>query len=115
MIPRFLNILSILALVWGINVSVHQTIVSASLTAPGSTLIERTSAGIAELHPAADVVHSVYAQTDAGIQLVAGVLFITLGFFLHALARMRNGERPVHITVKPKAKRRMWYWIEMRI
>jgi hypothetical protein len=104
MFSRFLNILSVAALLPGIGLTTTQTVSLASLTAPGSTVLEYTQS-----------TGNVYAQADAGIQLVAGVLLITLGFFLHALARMRNGERPVHITVKPKAKRRMWYWVDMRI
>lgn len=94
MIPRLLNLLSATSLVSGITFSATNTALLANLSASDAT---------------------AYAQADAGIQLVFGVLMITLGFFLHALARMRRGERPVHITVKPKAKRRMWYWVDMRI
>lgn len=113
LIPRFLNILSVTALLSGITSIAGQTISVASLTAPGSTVIDRVTTGM-QMHQAADVLPGAYAQADAAIQLSAGILFILLGFFLHALARMQNGERPVHITVKPK-KRQMWFWVDMRI
>lgn len=108
-LPRMLNTLAGLSLAAGIAVSGSVTISQASLTHPGSTLLDSMS----QLH-AAPVV-SIYERADAGIQLIAGILLVLLGFFLHALARTRSGERPVHITVKPSAKRRMWFWIEMRV
>lgn len=114
LIPRFLNILSVTALISGIASITEKGISLASLTAPGATVIDRAVTGEMRLHQAADVIPRVYAQADAAIQLSAGILFILLGFFLHALARMQNGERPVRITVKPK-KRQMWFWVDMKI
>ncbi len=108
-LPRALNALAGLSLTAGIVVSGSLALTQASLSAPGSTLLD--SGG--QLHAA--TVIDVYQSADAGIQLIAGILLVLLGFFLHALARTRSGERPVHITVKPSTKRRMWFWIEMRV
>jgi hypothetical protein len=99
----------------GIAPIAQQTLSLASLTAPGSTVMDRAATAGIQLHQAASAVPNVYQQADAAIQLVMGILLIVLGFFLHALARMQNGERPVHITVKPKKKRQMWFWVDMRI
>ncbi len=113
--PRSLQILSAMALLWGIGLTAAHSLAIGSLTAPGSTVVERGPVG-ETLHSAAFMTASM-ERADAGIQLITGILLILLGFFLHAFARMQNGERPVHISVKERSheKRRMWYWIEMRI
>jgi hypothetical protein len=112
--PRSLQILSAIALLWGIGLTAAHSLAIGSLTAPGSTMLHTSASTEEILHSAAYV---AMERADAGIQLITGILLILLGFFLHAFARMQNGERPVHISVKPgkNEKRRMWYWIEMRI
>lgn len=104
-----LNALAGLSLTAGIAISGSLAVTHASLTHPGSTLLD----SMGQLHAAP--ITDVYERADAGIQLIAGILLVLLGFFLHALARTQSGERPVHITVKPSAKRRMWFWIEMHV
>lgn len=103
--PRLLNILGAASFMSGSGLFAIQTMVQADLTGQGSTVIDHTTG----LHPAAAV------HAGAGMQLIAGISLIVLAFFLHALAKSRNGERPVHITVKPKKKQKTWFWIEMRI
>jgi len=115
MIPRFLNILSAVALIWGTTISAMQTVSQAFLTGGGVTVLNKLPSAGQELHAAADVLPVIIARADSGIQLITGMLLIVLGGFLHALARMQNGERPVHITVKPAKKRQMWFWVDMRI
>lgn len=77
-------------------------------SSPGSTL--------AGLHPAAGLaeiaVHEA-TQANASMQLMFGILLFTLGGFMHAFYLLRH-ERPVHVTVKPK-KARTLFWLEMRI
>lgn len=113
---KFLNIMSIFALVGGISLSISRSFTVASLTQGGTTLIDiSTYSSIQKLHSAATVMTPNYQSAEAGVQLIIGILLILLGFFLHAFARMQKGERPVHITIKPKKNRQMWYWVDMRI
>ncbi len=112
--PRSLQILSAVALLWGIGLTAAHSLAIGSLTAPGSTVLDAPEGAGETLRSAAYVMSM--ERADAGIQLITGILLILLGFFLHAFARMQNGERPVHISVKErKEKRRMWYWVEMRM
>ena len=106
--PRLLNILSATSLVSGVGLFASRTVFQADLTGQGSTILETG------LHQAAGDIPAI-APADAGVQLMSGILLILVAFFLHALAKSRNGERSVHITVKPKKKQKTWFWIEMKI
>lgn len=118
LISKGLNLLAAFALISGIGLSVSQTMLYASLSGQGSTLVDLVAQnnGSEELHSAPMVMTAdTYQSIDARIQLVIGILLIVLGLFIHGLARARD-ERNVHITVKPSSKKRrtMWYWMEMR-
>ncbi len=80
------------------------------LSGQGSSLMPSPLAAPA-LHDAAPA-----AFASGPMQLVLGVAFIVIGFFLHALIGVRE-ERAVHITVVPKKKIReqKWFWMEIRI
>lgn len=117
LISKGLNLLAAFALISGIGLSASQTMLYASLSGQGSTLMDpMAQTGSEELHSAPMLMTAdAYQSIDARIQLVIGILLIVLGLFIHGLARARD-ERNVHITVKPSAKKRrtMWYWMEMR-
>lgn len=91
-----------------------QTPFGAQLSGQGSSLAIET--GLMELHGAAG---AAAAQSEAGVQIAMGALFILLGFFTHAL--LRNRDRRVHITIKPKTpmttkiEKREWYWVHLHV
>ena len=87
------------------------------LSSGGSTIVEATKeplheAAISDIHASDDVAVAA-RRANAGRQLVLGVLLFTLGGFVHAYGRVRY-ERPVHITVKKK-KPRTLFWVQMKV
>ena len=106
---RILNLSAAMALVLGVSTALTAAPLYASLT----TDIPSASEAI----QAADAAGSrlYFQKAEVAVQLIMGMLLILLGFFLHGFVRSRTGERPVHITVKPKVRQKIWYWMEMRI
>jgi hypothetical protein len=115
---HFLRILTSTTLAAGIMLTVGNSLLytKAEATGQGATVA---------LHPAATSMIKApkvplpivpqYENTNAGDELVIGILLIVLGFFFHALTRTRE-EREVHITVKPsEKKRRPLFWMEMHV
>lgn len=120
-IHSLLRAATAVSLMTGITLVFVQSNVSmqASLTSPGSTVLDRPEMTEETLR-AMPVLHSAATGSDAGIQLLLGVLCILLGFLLHALLRHRE-ERNVHITVvknrkapKPRAEAK-WFWIHLHV
>ena len=93
----------------------------ANLTGVGTglkdTIVIKGGAIEATIHAAAT--GSPYIRAAAAINMILGMLFILMGFFLHALFRSQY-ERKVHITVAPKKEkpvisRESWFWVEMKV
>jgi len=92
-----------------------------SLLAPATATISG-SAPAQSVLKAANTLHEAARDglnTIITSQLVTGVLFVLLGFFLHAVLvshKSPAGERPVHVTVKKRKKKEpTWYWMELKI
>lgn len=112
---RILHTFSVVALVSGIFMSVTHMHTLASVTQHSTTMLNVPHELSTDTLYSAAMAQNAYGLANAGVQLIIGILLILLGFFLHAFVRMQHGERTVHITVKPSNKRRMWYWMEMRL
>ena len=82
--------------------------------APEVALIQGPLHGAAPFAP-------LYASAQAAFQLTLGLLFILLGFFLHAYMMARD-ERRVRVTDVTKQaaslvpeKEPQWFWVEIRV
>lgn len=103
------------------------TTASVLETGEGALLAPATAtiSGSAPAHSVLKAANTLHAAARDGMnmiitsQLITGVLFVLLGFFLHAILvshKSPSGERPVHVTVKKRKKKEpTWYWMELKI
>lgn len=78
-----------------------------------ATGVNETLHGSAEAMALAEEAVKSAKSAMASRQLMLGILLFTLGGFVHAYERVRS-ERPVHITVKKREPRTL-FWIEMNV
>lgn len=123
----FLKAASILSLALGITlmISGSVTVLEASLTGVGSSVIERPAQPVLLLpgHASAPIAAAPMVTEGTG-ELLAGMIFMIIGLLLYSLLQMQKNERRVHITSVPpqnavplrtKRKGQAFYWMEMRI
>lgn len=86
-------------------------------TGLSDSLVIEGGAMAVTIHAAAAA--SPYVRAESAIHMILGMLFILMGFFLHALFRSQY-ERKVHISVVPKKEKPViskesYFWVEMKV